>query len=56
MIGFYAAEMWNPFRRHKNAWIETDRREVRRIVITAVILATAILTGTAFLIYALVQK
>lgn|GEM_PF-4255973 len=48
--------MWNPFRRHDNAWIETDRQEFRRIVITGVILVAAVLAGAGFLIYSLVEK
>jgi hypothetical protein len=48
--------MWNPFRRHNNAWIETDRRELRRIVVTGVILVAAVLTGAGFLIYSLTEK
>jgi len=52
----YCAAMWNPFRRHDNAWIETDRQEFRRIVITGVILVAAVLAGAGFLIYSLVEK
>lgn len=47
--------MWNPFRPHENAWIETDRREFRRIVNIVVFLVISVLTGVGFLIYGLTQ-
>lgn len=48
--------MWNPFRPHDNAWIETDRREFRRVVNIAVIFAMSVLIGVGFLIYGLTQQ
>ena len=51
----YGAVMWNPFRRSENAWLETDRREQMRVVLTALGFAFALLAGIGALIYAVME-
>ncbi len=44
------------FKRHtKNPWLDKDRHDQRRIIVTAVLFALALLGGIGWLIYALVS-
>jgi len=47
--------MDNPFRRGSNAWIETDRREQRNVVVVVVVLVGALLASIGVVIYALMD-
>ena len=47
--------MRNPFRRRENAWLETDRREQRNLILVAVVFVGALLTSVGIVIYALVE-
>jgi hypothetical protein len=38
-----------------NPWLEKDRQDQRRVVLTAVIFAAVVIGGIALLIYALMQ-
>jgi len=51
----HGAEIPNPFRRGQNEWIETDRREQRRIVLTVLAFFATALVGIGILIYALLD-
>lgn len=48
--------MRNPFKRHtSNPWLQQDRQDQRRVILTAVVFALAVLGGVALLVHALLN-
>ncbi len=53
----HSVNMRNPLKRgSSNPWLEQDRRHQRRIIVTAVVLAVAVLGGLGWLVHALMDR
>lgn len=48
--------MWFDFRgKTKNPWLEQDRQDQRRVIVTVLIFAAFVLTGIGLLVYAILR-